>query len=217
MTHKKILIVDDHVIVREGLKSLLELEEDFQVIGEAASSIECLKQMEILQPDIVLMDLKMPGVSGIEAVRIIKQKYQEVKVILLTNYDDQEYVIEALKIGMDAYVLKDVKKGDLVRIIHMVDQGQVYIDPVVAPKITQFQAQTFREPIPRKGLSPRELQILELVVAGKSNQRIADQIHVSLDTVKSHLKNIYGKLGVHSRSQAIKTSLQKGLVQIPGS
>jgi DNA-binding NarL/FixJ family response regulator len=130
------------------------LEEDFQVIGEAASSIECLKQMEILQPDIVLMDLKMPGVSGIEAVRIIKQKYQEVKVILLTNYDDQEYVIEALKIGMDAYILKDVKKGDLVRIIHMVDQGQVYIDPVVAPKITQFQTQTFRETRPRKGLSP---------------------------------------------------------------
>lgn len=211
----RVFIVDDHSIVRNGLRTLLDLEEGIEVVGEAASSIECLDLLKESQPNIVFLDLKMPGVSGLEAARIIKDKYPQIKVILLTNYDDQEYVLEALKIGVDSYVLKDVKRGDLVRIIHMVSQGQAYIDPAVASKvIDQFREPSSRKPKARKNLSPRELQILEFVVAGKSNLEIANQVNLSLDTVKTHLKNIYGKLGVNSRSQAINRALQDGLVHI---
>ncbi|MFC1859842.1 response regulator [Thermodesulfobacteriota bacterium] len=213
----KVLVVDDHAIVREGLKSLIELDEGITVVGEASSGIACLDQMKTLNPDVVFMDLKMPGIGGIEAARIIKEQNPRIKVILLTNYDDQEYVVEAIKTGVDAYVLKDVKKGDLIRIIRIVLKGQAYIDPMVAPKVFEQinpQASAVHEPSVRKSLSKRELQILECVVSGKSNREIADQIHLSLDTVKTHIKKIYRKLRVHSRSQAVKKAIQEEIVNL---
>ena len=217
MSTIRVLVVDDHVIVREGLKALLELEEDIGVVHEAASSMECLEVLDHCCPDVVLMDLKMPGIWGIEAVRLIKRDHPQMKVILLTNYDDEEFVMEAIKAEVDGYVLKDVKKGDLVRIIRSVLEGHAYIDPSVTHTVFR-QLKGFEEPKKyhaRPVLSQRELQILEYVVEGKSNQEIADAVYLSFETVKSHLKNIYQKLGVCKRSQAINTAIKEGLVYLP--
>lgn len=212
----KVMVVDDHVIVREGLKALLELENDIHVVHEADSSMECLEEIEKHCPDMVLMDLKMPGIGGIEAVRVIKQNHPHVKVILLTNYDDEEYVIEAIKAEADGYVLKDVKKGDLVRIIRLVLEGRSYIDPSVTNKAFRHLKHSVAsdKPYSRTILSHRELQILEYVVDGKSNQQIAEAVYLSLDTVKSHLKNIYQKLGVSKRAQAINKAIKEGLIHL---
>jgi DNA-binding NarL/FixJ family response regulator len=216
MPEIRVIVVDDHVIVREGLKALLELEDDIRVVFGASSSMECMDTLDAYDPHIVLMDLKMPGVGGIEAARLIKERKPQIKVVLLTNYDDEEYVIEAIKAGADGYVLKNVKKGDLVRILRLVLQGDAYIDPSVTGKVfQQLKGGGLPDPIrPRTPLSQRELQILESVVNGKSNQQIAQSLYLSLDTVKSHLKNIYQKLGVSKRSQAITCALNERLVYL---
>jgi len=217
MAEIRVIVVDDHVIVREGLKALLELEPDIHVVYGAASSLECLEVLDEYHPHVVLMDLKMPGVGGIEAVRLIKHSRPQIKVVLLTNYDDEEYVVEAIKAEADGYVLKDVKKGDLVRILRLVLEGHSYIDPSVTGKVfRQLKGFNRSEQAPSlTALSQRELQILECVVDGKSNKQIAESVYISLDTVKSHLKNIYQKLRVSKRSQAIKTALKEGLVYLP--
>jgi len=213
----RIMVVDDHVIVREGLKALLELENDMSVVHEAGSSIECLEVLEQCRPDVVLMDLKMPGIGGIEAGRLIKRNHPHIKVILLTNYDDEDYVIEAIKAEVDGYVLKDIKKGDLVRIVRSVLEGHAHIDPSVTHTVFR-QLKGFEVPQRyhvRPILSQRELQILEYVVEGRSNKEIADAVYLSLETVKSHLKNIYQKLGVCKRSQAVNTAIKEGLIHLP--
>ncbi len=212
----RVLVVDDHVIVREGLKALLELENDIDVVYEAASTMECLEVLDKHCPDIVLMDLKMPGVGGIEAVRLIKQNHPQMKVVLLTNYDDEEYVVEAIEAGADGYVLKDVKKGDLIRIIRLVLEGHAFIDPSVTNKVFRHLKNlgVYEKTFSRPMLTHRELQILECVVDGKSNKQIAEAVCLSLDTIKSHLKNIYQKLGVSKRSQAVKTAIKEGFIHL---
>ncbi len=214
----RVMVVDDHTIVREGIKVLLELQEDIDVVAEARSSIECLEGIGEVLPDVVLMDLKMPGIDGIEATRLVKEKYPQIKVILLTNYDDEEYVLESIKSGADGYVLKDVRKGDLPKIIHSVLQDRAFIDPTVTRKLFHSiqQSSTTEETPgpPRPVLSQRELQILTHLVEGKSNKKIAHAVHLSPDTVKSHLKNIYQKLGVHNRSQAARVVIQGKLVHL---
>ena len=216
MSGIRILVVDDHAIVREGLKALLELAEDVEVVTGACSSKECFDLLTKSTYDIVLMDLKMPGIDGIEATRLIKKVYPQIKVVVLTNYDDAEYVLEAIKAGSDGYVLKDVNKGDLIRIVRTVIQNQSFIAPEVTKKVffglkegakTSSDQDHFRSI-----LSYRELEILAHVVNGMANKEIADAVCLSADTVKTHLKKIYKKLGVGSRSQAIKIALQEGLV-----
>ncbi len=211
----KIIIVDDHAIILEGLKSLIELDDSLTVAGEASSSMECLKLLPAILPKLVLLDLKMPGIDGIEATRLIKQRYPNIKVILLTNYDDEEYVIESIKAGADGYVLKDVKKGDLLKIIHTVLKGRAFIDPAVTKKIfynLKNSSNLVSEHKGRHSLTERELEILSNLAEGKSNKEIAQTIHLSLETVKSHLKNIYQKFNVHNRAQAIKIALQEEIV-----
>lgn len=216
MSGIRILVVDDHAIVRGGLKALLELEDDVEVVTEACSSKECFEMLTKGAYNIVLMDLKMPGIDGIEATRLIKKVYPQIKVVVLTNYDDAEYVLEAIKAGSDGYVLKDVKKGDLIQIVRTVIQNQSFIDPGVTEKVfwglkeglkTSSERNRFRSI-----LSYRELEILSHMVNGMANKEIADAVCLSLDTVKTHLKKIYKKLGVDSRSQAIKIALQENLV-----
>jgi DNA-binding NarL/FixJ family response regulator len=216
MSGIRILVVDDHAIVREGLKALLELAEDVEIVTGACSSKECFELLTKSTYDIILMDLKMPGIDGIEATRLIKKVYPQIKVVVLTNYDDAEYVLEAIKAGSDGYVLKDVNKGDLIRIVRTVVNNQSFIDPEVTEKVflglkegakTSSDRDNFRSI-----LSYRELEILSHVVNGMANKEIAAAVCLSSDTVKTHLKKIYKKLGVGSRSQAIKIALQEGLV-----
>ncbi len=214
----RILVVDDHAIVREGIKALLELQDDIEVVAEAVSGIDCLEKVDAACPDIVLMDLKMPGIDGIETTRLLKEYNPLIKVVLLTNYDDEEYVLESIKANADGYVLKDVNKGDLTKIIRCVIQERAFIDPGVTQKLFHNIRQSGRiekETIIRPALSKRELQVLTYLVEGRSNKEIAEKINLSLDTIKSHLKNIYQKLNVHSRSQAARAALKKKLVYLP--
>lgn len=213
----KILIVDDHSIVREGIRVLLELEKDVEYVHEASSGMKSIEMIEKGKYDIILMDIRMPGIDGIETTRILKQKCPDIKIVLLTNYDDEEFVMEAIQVGADGYILKDVKKGDLVNIIRNVVQGKSYIDSGVTYSIIR----RVRESISKTGeyhkrpdLSQRELQILEYLVMGKSNKEIADVVCLSLDTVKAHLKNIYKKLSVSSRSQAVQTALKEKIIHL---
>jgi DNA-binding NarL/FixJ family response regulator len=212
----RIMVIDDHVIIREGLKALLELEKDMDVVYEGSSGMECLKALDQCFPDVILLDLKMPGISGIEVSRLIKQENPQIKVILLTNYNDEEYVLDAIKADADGYVLKDVKKGDLVKIIRLVLKGHAYIDPSVTGKVlNNFKKFGLSEKAcSRKNLSHRELEVLECLVEGKSNHEIAATVCLSVDTIKSHLKNIYKKFGVCNRSQAIKSAITEGLIHL---
>lgn len=212
----KILVVDDHAIVREGLKALLELEEDVEMVYEAGSGKECLEVLDEYCPDVVLLDLKMPGIGGIDTARLIKEKNPHIKVILLTNYDDEEYVVQSIKAKVDGYVLKDVKKADLPMIIRLVLEGDAFIDPSVTYKVFRHlkDIDGTEKPYSRPLLTHREFQIMECVVEGKSNKEIAESLYLSLDTVKTHLKNIYQKLGVRKRSQAIRTAIKEGLVHV---
>ncbi|OPY88748.1 MAG: Oxygen regulatory protein NreC [Smithella sp. PtaU1.Bin162] len=216
MSGIRILVVDDHAIVREGLRSLLELADDVEAVAGASSSKECFEMLTKDTYDIILMDLKMPGIDGIEATRLIKKTYPHIKVVILTNYDDAEYVLESIKAGSDGYVLKDVNKGDLIKIVRTVVHNQSFIAPEVTGKVflglkegakTSSSQDHFRAI-----LSYRELEILSFVVNGMANKEIAEAVCLSADTVKTHLKKIYKKLGVSSRSQAIKIALQEGLV-----
>ncbi len=214
----RVLVVDDHSIVREGLKALLELEPEIRVVDESNSALDAVRKVELCSPDLVLMDLKMPGLSGIEACRLIKKSHPQVRVVLLTNYEDEEFVHEALKAQADGYVLKNVKKGDLAMIIKTTMQGGAYLDPMVTRKaLNRFAARVESQapPTDQPKLTPRELQILLEVVAGASNKEIALHSNLSLDTVKTHLKNIYVKLGVRSRSQAIKVAIEQKLISMP--
>ena len=211
------MVVDDHTIVREGIKALLELQEDIEVVGEATSSSEFLEKLESVLPDVSLIDLKMPGIDGIEAARLAKAKYPSIKIILLTNYDDEEYVMEAIKAGADGYVLKDIKKGDLITIIRGVLHDHAFIDPTVARKLFRSIRQSTaaeEQTVARPTFSERELQILAGLAEGQSNKDIAGTLCLSPDTVKSHLKNIYQKLGVHNRSQAARAAIQGKLIHL---
>jgi DNA-binding NarL/FixJ family response regulator len=212
----KILVVDDHPIVREGLKALLEIEEDVEEVYEAGSGEECLGIIDKKAPNVVILDLKMPGIGGIETARLIKEMHPEIKVLLLTNYDDEEYVVQSIKAKVDGYVLKDVKKDELPRIIKIVLDGNAFIDSSVTHKVFRHveDAVDSESSTARPLLTHRELQILACVVEGKSNKEIAQSLYLSLDTVKTHLKNVYQKLGVCKRSQAVNYAIKNGLIHI---
>jgi DNA-binding NarL/FixJ family response regulator len=212
----KILVVDDHAIVREGLKALLEIEEDVEEVYEAGSGEECLGIIQQKAPNVVLLDLKMPGIGGIETARLIKEMHPEIKVLLLTNYDDEEYVVQSIKAKVDGYVLKDVKKDELPRIIRIVLDGNAFIDSSVTHKVFRHVEDSvdLGTSSVRPLLTHRELQILAGVVEGKSNKEIAQNLYLSLDTVKTHLKNVYQKLGVCKRSQAVNYAIKNGLIHI---
>jgi DNA-binding NarL/FixJ family response regulator len=213
----RVMVVDDHAIVREGLKALLDLQEDIEVVAEADSGMASLDLADEVHPDVVLMDLKMPGIDGIETTRLMKERNPLVKVVLLTNYAEEEYVLESIQADADGYVLKDVNKGDLPLIIRGVLQDRAFIDPGVTRQLfhsIQQSALTGEPAAARPVLSQRELQILTHLVEGSSNKEIAAAVHLSPDTVKSHLKNIYQKLNVHNRSQAARVAIQEKLVRL---
>lgn len=215
----KIMLVDDHTLVREGFAKMLELEPDFEVVGQAADCDEACKLVRKLNPEIILMDIRLPGVTGIEATKKIKEEFPKVEVIILSMYDEDEYIFEAIKAGASGYVLKDISKEDLVRAIRVVHSGESLIQPALAKKVlkefahlaketTQAQAKaTIRE------LSERELDVLRLVAEGHANKQIADSLLISETTVKAHLRSIFRKLEVSDRAQAVAYAMRKGLVE----
>lgn len=215
----KIMVVDDHTIVREGTARMLELTPEFLIVGQASSAREALDLIRTLNPEIVLMDIKMPGINGIEATRMIKQEWPDIEVIVLSMYDEEEYVVEAVKAGATGYLLKDSSQEDLVRAIRIVHSGGSLIQPGLARKVLKEFAHLARENVGVKGptllreLSDREVEVLQYVAEGKSNKEIADQLMISEKTVKAHLRSIFRKLEVGDRAQAVAHAMRKGLVE----
>jgi DNA-binding NarL/FixJ family response regulator len=211
----KVMIVDDHLVVREGLKQLLEVDATVVVIAQASSGLECLQLLEKCSPHLVFMDVRMPGISGIETTRLIAQKYPHIKVIILTIYEDDQYVTEAIQAGAKGYVLKRVNREELLRIISQVMGNQAFLDPTVTATIFNRLKGEPRESSGEKRapLTKRELEILKGIVAGLTDRKLANTLCISEHTVRSHIKNIFRKLGVSSKAKAVARAIQGRIIQ----
>lgn len=214
----RILIVDDQRLMRNGLSTLLELEDDIEVIGEAEDGQVGLDTYERLKPDVVLMDIRMPNMDGVEATRRLIERWPEARVIILTTFDDDEYIFEGLRAGALGYLLKDISGEELAQAIHKIAAGGALIEPSVARKVIAEFARL--EPASRlvndgliTPLSEREIEILELLSQGMSNKRIAARLHLAEGTVKNYVSNILTKLGVTDRTQAALRGRKLGLFE----
>jgi len=211
----KVMIVDDHELVREGLKQVLSLEDDIEVIAETDSGLNCLRLLKECSPDIIFMDIRMPGINGIETTRLVCQEYPMAKIIMLTIYDEDKHVMDAIQAGAKGYVLKKVKRHRLIKIIHNVMNNQAFLDPKVTESI--FKKIVCKDP-PLKGerkimLTRRELEILKYLVDGYKDQQIAESLFISINTVRTHLKSIYKKFGVGSKTQAVAKAVREGIIR----
>jgi two-component system, NarL family, response regulator LiaR len=206
----RVLIVDDHGVVREGLRAYLELEPDIQVIGEARDGAEAVRRAQELSPDVVLMDLVMPNMDGVDATTRIKEQQPHVHVIVLTPFLEDDRVVPAIKAGATSYLLKDVAASDLARAIRGARAGQAQLHPEVARRLMQ-QVTAPRKPEAGAQLTEREREVLRLLAEGRSNKEIARALVVSERTVKGHVSNILGKLGLQDRTQAALYAVRHGL------
>ena len=204
----RLLLVDDHTVVRRGLQMVLSLEPDLEIVGEAADGREALEQVAQLQPDVVLMDLLMPVMTGVEAIRAIKGDSPEVEVVALTSVLEDKLVVEAIEAGATGYLLKDTGPDVLVAAIRAAHRGEVHLDPKAKKRLVR----EVRTPEMRESLTARETEILRLVAKGMANREVAERLEVSEVTVKTHVSSILSKLGLQSRTQAALFALKEGLV-----
>jgi DNA-binding NarL/FixJ family response regulator len=213
MTQIRILVVDDHQIVRQGIRSLLSNYPEFEIVGEAADGPMALKQVQQLAPDVTLLDIRLPGESGLEVLRQIRQVRPEAKVLMLTSFDDDEYVWGALRAGAQGYVLKSVSDEMLVRAIYSVWQGERALSPQITEQVVRWATSTSTKPILDKfALDPDEQKILRLLVEGISNTAIANQLYLSHTTLKRKLRKIFTKMHVQTRAQAAAEAVRRGFV-----
>ena len=204
----RILLVDDHQVVREGLRRMLELDADLKVVGEAADAKEALTQVESLSPEVILMDIKMPGTDGIELTRQLKEKYPSCSVIMLTLYD--EYLTQAIKAGAKGYLLKDIHRDELLRAIRAVHEGHSPLNLSISQdRLAELAAPGESQQL---HLSERELTVLRLIAGGVTTPDIARQLFLSEASVKRSVRLILGTLGVHNRSEAVSEAYKKGLI-----
>ena len=211
----KIVIAEDHTILREGLKALLTSDPQFDIIGEAADGREAVRCVEKLGPDLILMDLSMPRMSGMEAIREIKNRYPQTRIIALTVHKTDEYLHTTLQAGADGYVLKDATHGELVLAIKNVMKGKSYLSPGVSEKVIEGYLEgkeSVAPDSPWKTLSPREREVLKLIAEGYKNKEIADDLCISLKTVEKHRANLMKKLDLHNAAALTVYAMHKGLV-----
>ena len=213
----KILIVDDHEVVRDGLSVMLERQEDFVVVGEATNGLEAVELAHKLHPDVILMDLRMPEMDGVEAMRRLRAEDDDIKFIVLTTYDSDEYIFDAIDAGAKGYLLKDASRDDLFRAVRAVVQGESLIQPGVVSRVldrlTQLSRQAAETPPPQL-LSERELDVLRLMATGAANKQIAASLSIGESTVKTHVANIFQKLDVNARTGAVTQAMQKGIISL---
>ena len=210
----RILIADDHPVVREGLITMISREEDFEVIGEAKDGIEVVGKARELKPDIILMDLRMPEMDGVEAIREISSFDTNIKFIILTTYSDDEYIFRGIEVGARAYLLKDAPREDLFRAIRAVYCGESLIQPVVATKVLDRFAELSRQVHGPETLSEREIEVLKLVAKGAANKEIAVQLNITNSTVKTHITSIFQKLNATDRTEAVTQAIKRGIIHI---
>lgn len=206
-THRaSVLVVDDHALVRRGVANIIDQEPDLHVVAEAGNGVEAIEAYERHHPDVTLLDLRMPVMEGVEAVRQIRARDPHALVVVLTTYDTDDEIARALRAGAKAYVLKDISADDLVGCIRHVLAGKTYIAPAAAAKLA--------EGVTRVQLTPREMSTLKLVADGKANKEIATALSISERTVKTHLAHLFEKLGATSRTEAVKVATRRGLVRL---
>lgn len=210
----KVLITDDHPVVREGLSAMLNKEPDIQVVGEAENGTEAIDKAKELQPDVVLMDLRMPEVDGVEAMRQIRAANPGIKFIVLTTYDNDEYIFKGIEAGARAYLLKDAPREELFKAIRAVYKGESLIEPAVAGKVLDRFAELSRQAQVVDALSEREVEVLKLMAKGAANKEIAAGLCISESTVKTHIQTIFQKLGVGDRTEAVTEALKKGIIHL---
>ena len=208
-TPVRLLIVDDHPIVRAGFEGILAGDPDLEVVGEAENGEEAVRLAGRLRPDVVLMDLRMPEMDGVEAIGRIKEDHPHVHVLVLTTYDSDADILRAIEAGATGYLLKDAPRAELFRAIRAAARGE----PVLAPSVTARLMQRARTPA-QAALSSREIEVLELVARGRSNKELAKDLHLSEATVKSHLIHIFDKLGVADRTAAVTVALERGILRL---
>ncbi|MGE7215378.1 response regulator transcription factor [Priestia koreensis] len=205
----KILIVDDHFVVREGLKLILETSDTYEVIGEAENGFEALRLVELQKPDVILMDLNMPDMSGLETIKELNKQNSNVPVIILTTYNEDELMIQGLSLGVKGYLLKDTGRENLFRTIESALRGETLLQSEITDRIFDYKKRTMVE---QTILSQKELTVLQGVAQGDTSRKIALDMQIAERTVKAHLTNIYGKLRVSSRSQAVAVAIEQGIL-----
>jgi two-component system response regulator NreC len=213
----RVLIVEDHVIVREGLRALLEVQSDIEVVGEATNGEEAVSKTEEVGPDVILMDIAMPGMNGLEATQRIRQGNQEVRILALTMHESDEYFFKVLEAGASGYFVKGGSSGELISAIQAVWRGDVFLYPTMAKKLLSDYLQRVKLGQDREsydGLTSREREILKYIAEGDNNQKIAERLVLSPATVQTHRANIMGKLGLHSRTELVKYALQHGYISL---
>ncbi len=209
-----VLIADDHTIVRSGVRLLLEAESDIRVVGEALNGREALELTESLQPDIVLMDITMPEMDGLEATRQLKARFPHIHVLVLTMHRSDDYFFEMLKAGASGYILKGAKTSELINAVRVVQQGEIFLYPSMIQKLVQGYIQLAEwDNESEPSLSPREKEIFQLLAEGYSNKEIAEKLVISPSTVHSHRGNIMEKLGLGNRRDLIQYARKQGLIQ----
>lgn len=213
---KRILLVDDHTILRAGMRALLSKEEDFEIVGEADNGRDAIYAAGSLNPDVVLMDISMPGISGIEAMRDIKRRHPQIQILVMTIYKTEEYIHESLKAGASGYILKDAGPDELRSAIRSVMSGKVYLSPDISSQVVSGYLDpsggTGNLSSPWETLTHRERQVLKLVAEGKGNKFIAEYLCLSVKTVEKHRSNLMKKLDLHNASALTTYAIEKGLV-----
>jgi DNA-binding NarL/FixJ family response regulator len=220
----RLMLVDDQKLLVKSLKRVIEsLANDMVVVATASDGNEALELLKSVQPDIILLDVRMPGMDGVETAQLVSTKYPEIQIVMLTTFDDDDYIKEALKYGVVGYILKDIEPTDLISCIRAIDSGSVLISPSVAAKlfnqILHFEKKekndTITEadsiPLWMKSLSPREREVLKLIAKGFTNRQIADKLFIAEQTVRNHVSIIYSKLGVHNRISTMKMAMEANL------
>ncbi len=215
MMKTKVLIADDHAIVREGVRMILAKEKDIEVVGEAEDGQQALELVETHKPTVVIMDISMPGMGGIEATQKLKERHPKVAVLALTMHEDETYVFQLLRAGASGYVLKRAAAQDLVQAVRAAAKGEAFLYPSVARKVVEDYLKRVEAGEERErydGLTEREKEILTHIAQGLANQQIAEKLFISIKTVQTHRAHILEKLGLHDRTELVRYAIRKGLI-----
>ena len=213
----KVLLAEDHIVVREGIRELIQGENDMEVVGEAGDGAEAIELVSQVEPDVILMDIAMPKLNGIEATRRIKESHPSVSILILTAYDSEEFIFALVEAGAAGYLLKNVQGREVLNSIRAVYDGESVLHPAIADKIfSRLQSEGAKPARPERKtiLSQRELEVLKLSMEGLSNKEVARELSLGIRTVQTHWRNIFNKLGVSSRTEAIISGLNKGWITL---
>jgi len=215
----RVLVADDHPVVREGLSTIVDVEDDITVVGQASDGAEALRLARQLRPDVVLMDLKMPNVDGVEAIKRIRGELPETHVLILTTYADEEYIVDGIRAGARGYLLKDASPDELVRAVRLVARGESLLQPTVAARVLDKLSELMTAdetpppaPTPDTRLTAREREVLRLLAGGARNRDVTETLFISERTVKNHVTNAMRKLNANTRAEAVAKAIQLGLL-----